>query len=176
MNTNNDALRTAEIERIRCESPAGVLMREYKIDAEDQRTIIDHVLTAALAALQKCPCDASSCIEPWEPGCGLGNSIEHARIATPPPASERGEPSNLATQPSNPAPLPSKPARKGEAPAAGDAVRLRALIPALQSMRDRMLRALPPKFGDGFDGDMDTLLETINAIRRAEFAQTGGEE
>ena len=34
-------------------------------------------------------------------------------------------------------------------------------------MRDRLMAALPPKFGDAFDGDMDTLLETINAIKRA---------
>lgn len=32
-----------------------------------------------------CPCGLSTCVEPWEPGCGLGNSEEHA-IAVPEPA------------------------------------------------------------------------------------------
>ena len=40
------------------------------------------------------------------------------------------------------------------------------LISSLQSMRDRMMRELPNKYGDGFDGDMDTLLETINHLKR----------
>lgn len=48
----------------------------------------------------------------------------------------------------------------------GQSDALRGLLPALQSMRDRMMAALPPQFGEGFDGDMDTLLETINAIKR----------
>lgn len=39
------------------------------------------------------------------------------------------------------------------------------LVSALQSMRDRMMTALPPKFGDAFDGDFDTLLEAINALK-----------
>lgn len=39
------------------------------------------------------------------------------------------------------------------------------LASALQSMRDRMMTALPPKFGGAFDGDFDTLLEAINALK-----------
>ncbi len=27
---------------------------------------------------QNCPCGLDTCVEPWEPGCGLGNSPEHA--------------------------------------------------------------------------------------------------
>lgn len=42
---------------------------------------------------------------------------------------------------------------------------VRGLVSALQSMRDRMMAALPPKFGDAFDGDFDTLLEAINAFK-----------
>jgi hypothetical protein len=40
------------------------------------------------------------------------------------------------------------------------------LVSNLQSMRDRMMAVLPQHFGEGFDGDMDTLLETINHLKR----------
>lgn len=40
------------------------------------------------------------------------------------------------------------------------------LVSALQSMRDRMMAALPPKFGDAFDGDFDTMLEAIRALKK----------
>lgn len=29
----------------------------------------------------KCGCGLATCVEPWEPGCGLGNSEEHATVA-----------------------------------------------------------------------------------------------
>lgn len=40
------------------------------------------------------------------------------------------------------------------------------MISRLQSMRDRMARYLTPIVGDGLDGDFDTLLETINHLKR----------
>lgn len=40
------------------------------------------------------------------------------------------------------------------------------VVSSLQSMRDRMMRELPKKYGDGFDGDMDTLLEALNRIKK----------
>lgn len=52
---------------------------------------------------------------------------------------------------------------------------LPALIASLQSMRDRMIDALHPKFGDGFDGDMDTLLEASNALKRIAALRQSGE-
>lgn len=30
---------------------------------------------------EECPCNEPTCVEPWEPGCGLGNSEEHAMEA-----------------------------------------------------------------------------------------------
>ena len=40
------------------------------------------------------------------------------------------------------------------------------LISSLQSMRDRLGPMLAEKFGDAFDGDMDTLLDAINHLKR----------
>ena len=40
------------------------------------------------------------------------------------------------------------------------------LVSSLQSMRDRMMAALTPKFGDAFDGDFDVMLEAINTMKR----------
>ena len=37
-----------------------------------------------------CLCGESTCVEPWEPGCGLGNSEEHARPVSEPAASGEG--------------------------------------------------------------------------------------
>lgn len=34
-----------------------------------------------LRKLIKCPCNEPTCVEPWEPGCGLGNSEEHAAVS-----------------------------------------------------------------------------------------------
>lgn len=33
---------------------------------------------------EACPCGKASCVEPWEPGCGLGTSAEHAQVAAEP--------------------------------------------------------------------------------------------
>jgi len=43
----------------------------------------DAALTAARRAAP-CPCKLPTCVEPWEPGCGLGTSAEHA-VAAPQP-------------------------------------------------------------------------------------------
>jgi hypothetical protein len=40
------------------------------------------------------------------------------------------------------------------------------LISSLQSMHDRLGPVLAEKFGDAFDGDMDTLLDAINHLKR----------
>lgn len=29
----------------------------------------------------ECPCGKDTCVEPWEPGCGLGTSEDHAKVA-----------------------------------------------------------------------------------------------
>lgn len=42
----------------------------------------------------------------------------------------------------------------------------KVLIANLQSARDRMMKALPPLVGDAFDGDFDTMLEAINALKK----------
>lgn len=39
------------------------------------------------------------------------------------------------------------------------------LIPQLQSVRDRLMSFLGPRFGESFDGDMDVLLDTINYMK-----------
>ena len=33
---------------------------------------------------EPCPCGEATCDEPWEPGCGLGRSEEHVRVAAKP--------------------------------------------------------------------------------------------
>ena len=35
-----------------------------------------------------CGCGEATCVEPWEPGCGLGTSIEHARVSPQPAGGE----------------------------------------------------------------------------------------
>ena len=40
------------------------------------------------------------------------------------------------------------------------------IISALQSARDRMARELPKKYGDGWDGDLDTLMDAINYMKK----------
>lgn len=44
------------------------------------------------------------------------------------------------------------------------------LIAALQSARDRMMRAITLKFGDAFDGDFDVMLDAINHLKRQKTA------
>ena len=34
----------------------------------------------------ECPCKLATCVEPWEPGCGLGTSAAHVSVAEPKPA------------------------------------------------------------------------------------------
>jgi len=48
------------------------------------------------------------------------------------------------------------------------------LISSLQSMRDRMMAVLVPKFGEAFDGDFDAMLEAINALKRIDTSPNGG--
>lgn len=50
----------------------------------------------------------------------------------------------------------------------------RNLISSIQSMRDRMMAVLVPKFGEAFDGDFDTMLEAINALKRIDASINGG--
>ena len=45
---------------------------------------------------EECPCGLETCVEPWEPGCGLGISEEHAVVATP----EQAAPPTRCTCPS----------------------------------------------------------------------------
>lgn len=33
------------------------------------------------AEAQACGCGEATCVEPWEPGCGLGSSVDHAVVA-----------------------------------------------------------------------------------------------
>lgn len=33
------------------------------------------------AEAQACDCGEATCVEPWEPGCGLGSSVDHAVVA-----------------------------------------------------------------------------------------------
>ncbi len=47
------------------------------------------------------------------------------------------------------------------------------LISSVQSMRDRMMAALVPKFGEAFDGDFDTMLEAINVLKRIDASPKG---
>jgi hypothetical protein len=51
-----------------------------------------------------------------------------------------------------------------------------SLISSLQSMRDRLMPILRDKFGDAFDGDMDTLLDAINHLKRTPPPQAAGGE
>jgi hypothetical protein len=41
------------------------------------------------------------------------------------------------------------------------------IVSALQSARDRMASMLPKVYGEGWDGDLDTMLEAINYMKRA---------
>ena len=50
------------------------------------------------------------------------------------------------------------------------------LISSLQSMRDRMMEVLVPKFGEAFDGDFDTMLEAINVLKRIDASPKGGDD
>jgi hypothetical protein len=40
------------------------------------------------------------------------------------------------------------------------------IVSSLQSARDRMARVLPKHYGEGFDGDLDTMLDAINWMKR----------
>lgn len=42
------------------------------------------------APQQPCPCGLATCQEPWEPGCGLGNSEAHAVVAPQQPEAQAG--------------------------------------------------------------------------------------
>jgi len=47
--------------------------------------VIRAALCFAMQSDQKtvaCACGLPTCVEPWEPGCGLGTSGEHARVAS----------------------------------------------------------------------------------------------
>lgn len=50
------------------------------------------------------------------------------------------------------------------------------LISSLQSMRDRLMAVLGPRYGEAFDGDMDTLLDAINALKRHNAATRNNRE
>jgi hypothetical protein len=40
------------------------------------------------------------------------------------------------------------------------------IVSALQSARDRMAKVLPKVYGEGFDGDLDTMLDAINYMKK----------
>lgn len=66
------------------------------------------------------------------------------------------------------APTSYHPAPAGNVRVTGYSDRDRArIVSALQSARDRMARELPKKYGEGFDGDLDTMLDAINYMKRA---------
>jgi hypothetical protein len=71
----------------------------------------------------------------------------------------------LDADPQPAAPQPAEPVAGGAVDAR--IADLSALRSSVQSMRDRMMRLLPEHFGDGFDGDYDTMLEVIIWIKSA---------
>ena len=48
--------------------------------------IREHLLATPQPPKPACPCNLVTCVDPWEPGCGLGTSEDHVRVATPKPA------------------------------------------------------------------------------------------
>lgn len=60
-------------------------VRNFQLWASAQR--VQHCLATPPAPEQpkpECPCGEATCEEPWEPGCGLGRSEEHVRVAEQP--------------------------------------------------------------------------------------------
>jgi hypothetical protein len=100
---------------------------------------------------------------PWSRGCIRCKIVEDAEELLARPINVAAIPLYTAPQPA--APQPAEPVAGGAVDAR--IADLSALRSSVQSMRDRMMRLLPEHFGDGFDGDYDTMLEVIIWIKSA---------
>lgn len=64
----------------------GELVLTRDTDAAQARQALTEYDASRGHAPEACPCGVDTCVESWEPGCGLGISEGHVAVATPAPA------------------------------------------------------------------------------------------
>ena len=118
------------------------------------------------AEAQPCGCDEATCTAPWEPGCGLGKSEQHAVVQAQPVMAyvehHADKVSSLVLTCEAVGLGLGKHALYAAPPSAP--VGVEGLSASLRDARERMIAALGSRFGEAFDGDFDVMRDAADAL------------